>query len=116
LLIFKKPKVMLKNMMGLQGVSPLGRDAQKQIKGGSEALGQGGGSGSCAILLPPNYTLTQAVSISADHWYESPSGLPTGSAVGVGISKATVMQLISSGGGAGVHWCCASCASASWIP
>jgi hypothetical protein len=106
---------MLKNMMGLPGVSPLGRDAQKQIKGGSEALLPGGGSGTCAILLPAGWGqgtgATTFVSISGDHEYNI-----NGAFVYVGISKATITQLINAGGGQGVHWCCASCASATWIP
>lgn len=97
---------MLKNMTSLRGVSILGKAAQKQLRGGDSIGGEmGGGSGTCAILLPPGSALSN---YSADHEYNI-----NGTTILVGISKATVTQMY---GQTGVQWCCASCASASWIP
>jgi hypothetical protein len=106
---------MLKNMKGLPGVSILGKAAQKQLRGGDSIGGGGTGSGTCAIYLPPGYGQgtgnVTLVPVSANDWYHNSNG----SDVLVGISKATVTQLINAGGGVGVQWCCSSCASANWV-
>lgn len=107
---------MLRNMMNLQRMTLLSKEAQKQLKGGDSVAGDGDGSGTCAIYLPAGYGQgsgnTTWVPISANDWYHNSNG----SEVIIGISKATVTQLINAGGGAGIHWCCSSCASANWIP
>lgn len=102
---------MLKQMANLRGVSILGKTTQQLLKGGDSIGGElGGGSGTCAVLIPQGSLSGSGTPVS---YIADATHSVNGNTILVGISKATVNEFL---GLSGVHWCCASCASAAWIP
>lgn len=98
---------MLKTIKSLQGVNILSKEAQKKVQGG--VIAQGGST--CAVFIPTGHG-------AGLHWgdggmnYSSATISPGGTTV-YGVSSSNASGSANSAG-AGAHWCCAHCSTASW--
>jgi hypothetical protein len=89
---------MIKSIAALQGVQVLSRETLKQIEGSK---------GTCAVHLAAGQSPTVSFSWSGSSYTQNPDG----SITITGVSYNEAQNWVSGGG----HWCCSSCASASWL-
>jgi hypothetical protein len=92
----------------------LSKVEMKKITGGSEALLGGGGGGTCAIYLPPGTgtgTPGNPTQFGGAGIQFSSMTYVNGTQTFYGLSAADAQAQAV---GKGTHWCCNSCASASW--
>ena len=90
-----KFKIMLENILKIEGLSVLNKKEQESVNGGKSL---NGGRGTCG------YTTTFITYDFYGNAYET-------TITDYGVSKNDALSAVRNGG----NWCCTSCGSASWL-